>query len=135
MNKLERLQATVLFFIVLFFSVGVHSQENAVADSVQVAKAVAADSVLQDFSQLRFIPADSAMVDSLVPAELRQPVKLGPFSELFGRQNKFLSYLDGLVGGNVDRSFEKKIDLNFIVMPSYTREGSFGLGGGVTGQN
>jgi hypothetical protein len=133
MNKLERLQATVLFFIVLFFSVGVHSQENAVADSVQVAKAVAADSVLQDFSQPRFIPADSAMVDSLVPAELRQPVKLGPFSELFGRQNKFLSYLDGLVGGNVDRSFEKKIDLNFIVMPSYTREGSFGLGGGVTG--
>ena len=58
MNKLERLQATVLFFIVLFFSVGVHSQENAVADSVQVAKAVAADSVSQDFFQPRFIPAD-----------------------------------------------------------------------------
>lgn len=81
-------------------------------------------------------PVDSAAVDSLIPAEIQQPQprqEIGPFTAVFKRQNKFLTYLDRLATGNVDRSFEKKIDINFVVMPSYTREGSFGIGGGATG--
>ena len=80
-----------------------------------------------------FQPADSAMIDSLVPEEFRKPKELGPFSATFGRETKFLSYLDGLVTGNEDRSFSKPFDINFIATPSYTREGSFGIGGGATG--
>ena len=80
-----------------------------------------------------FQPADSAMVDSLVPEEFRKQKELGPFSATFGRETKFLSYLDGLVTGNEDRSFTKRFDINFIATPSYTREGSFGIGGGATG--
>lgn len=80
-----------------------------------------------------YVPLDSAAIDSLLP-EFRQPEPYtGPISQLFGRHNKFLTYLDRLVTGNVDRTFEKKLDVSYIVMPSYTREGSFGIGGGATG--
>lgn len=97
-----------------------------------------------DTLQYKYIPLTQEQVDSIVSPELlaaistdtldrsqKQPV--GLFSQLFKRQNKFLSYLDGLASGNVDRSFERPIDINFVLMPSYTREGSFGIGGGATG--
>lgn len=42
------------------------------------------------------------------------------------------AWWNGLVHGNVDRTFEKKMDMSFIVAPSYTREGSFGVGGAAT---
>lgn len=80
-----------------------------------------------------FVPADSLNVDSLIPAELRKQPTPGIFSQIFKRQNKFTTYLDGLISGNEDHTFDKKLDINFIVMPSYTREGSFGIGGGATG--
>ena len=88
---------------------------------------VAVSALAQDY-----VPADSAMVDSLVPKEIitQQP---GVFSQLFKRENKFTRYLVGLIAGNEDHTFDKKMDINFIVMPSYTREGSFGIGGGATG--
>ena len=76
--------------------------------------------------------ADAVMSDSL-PAKSTAAQQPGPFSLIFKRQNKFTSYLDRLVAGNVDRTFEKRFDASFIVMPSYTREGSFGIGGGATG--
>ena len=80
-----------------------------------------------------FVPVDSLNVDSLIPAELRKQPTPGIFSQIFKRQNKFTTYLDGLISGNEDHTFDKKFDVNFIVMPSYTREGSFGIGGGATG--
>ena len=42
-------------------------------------------------------------------------------------------YWNSLVHGNVDRTFEGRMDLSFIIAPSYTREGSFGIGGAATG--
>ena len=42
-------------------------------------------------------------------------------------------YWNSLVHGNVDRTFERRMDLSFIIAPSYTREGSFGIGGAATG--
>lgn len=42
------------------------------------------------------------------------------------------NYWNRLFNGNVDRTFEKKIDLSFVVAPSYTREASFGIGGMAT---
>jgi len=92
-----------------------------------------------------YTPLTQEEADSILPPELLESAQaavnpadtidpeMRPISALFKRDNKFLSYLDRLVTGNVDRSFEKPIDLNFIIMPSYTREGSFGIGGGMTG--
>lgn len=41
-------------------------------------------------------------------------------------------YWNSLVHGNVDRTFEKKLDMSFVVAPCYTREGGFGIGGAAT---
>lgn len=48
-------------------------------------------------------------------------------------QSRLKRYWNSLVHGNVDRSFEKKMDMSFVVAPCYTREGSFGIGGAATG--
>ncbi len=44
----------------------------------------------------------------------------------------FKKYWNSLVHGNVDKTFEKKMDMSFVIAPSYTREGSFGIGGAAT---
>lgn len=44
----------------------------------------------------------------------------------------FRKYWRNLIYGNTDRTFEKKIDLSFAVAPSYSREGSVGIGGAAT---
>lgn len=41
----------------------------------------------------------------------------------------FRKYWHSLIYGNVDRTFDKKMDISFAVAPSYTREGSVGIGG------
>lgn len=48
-------------------------------------------------------------------------------------QSRLKRYWNSLVHGNVDRSFEKRMDMSFVVAPCYTREGSFGIGGAATG--
>lgn len=80
-----------------------------------------------------FIQQDTVRKVNMLAEYPKKQQEPGPFSLIFKRQNKFLSYLDRLVTGNVDRTFEKKLDVSYIVMPSYTREGSFGIGGGATG--
>lgn len=42
------------------------------------------------------------------------------------------SWWNSLIRGNVDRTFERKMDMSFVVAPCYTREGSFGIGGAAT---
>lgn len=42
-------------------------------------------------------------------------------------------YWNSLVHGNVDRTYERKLDVSYVVAPCYTREGSFGVGGMATG--
>lgn len=42
-------------------------------------------------------------------------------------------YWNSLVHGNVDYTFERRMDMSFVVAPCYTREGSFGVGGAATG--
>ena len=49
------------------------------------------------------------------------------------KQNIFQQFVDQLFKGNKDRTFERPIDFSFAVIPSYSREASFGLGGMVTG--
>lgn len=49
------------------------------------------------------------------------------------KDTKFSRFVQSLVNGHVDRTFEKPIDFSFIALPSYSIEGSFGLGGGGMG--
>ena len=61
---------------------------------------------------------------------------LGSISHLYSqetKENRFKKYWNSLVNGHIDRTFEKKIDMSYIVAPCYTREGSFGIGGAATG--
>ena len=81
-----------------------------------------------------YVPLTKEQEDSILPPALLDSYRMqadsarqasstapqtqpGLFTTLFKRNNKFLSYLDRLVTGNVDRSFEKPIDISFIVMP------------------
>lgn len=43
------------------------------------------------------------------------------------------SYWQSLVNGHIDRTLEKKFDVTFAVSPTFTQEGSFGIGGTMTG--
>lgn len=49
------------------------------------------------------------------------------------KDSRLRRYWNSLVHGNIDRTFERKMDMSFIVAPCYTREGSFGIGGAATG--
>ena len=49
------------------------------------------------------------------------------------KESRLKRYWNSLIHGNVDRTYERRMDLSFIVAPSYTREGSFGIGGAATG--
>lgn len=39
---------------------------------------------------------------------------------------------NSLIHGNIDRTFERKLDMSFVLAPCYTREGSVGIGGAAT---
>lgn len=39
---------------------------------------------------------------------------------------------NSLIHGNIDRTYERKMDMTFVLAPCYTREGSFGIGGAAT---
>ena len=43
------------------------------------------------------------------------------------------NYWNLLIHGNIDRSYEKKLDLSYLITPFYGREASFGIGGMATG--
>lgn len=49
------------------------------------------------------------------------------------KEKKKDTFWNRLIYGNIDRTFEKKIDISFAASPSYTREASFGIGGMATG--
>ena len=46
--------------------------------------------------------------------------------------SRFKRYWNSLVHGNVDRTFERRMDMSYVVAPCYTREGGFGVGGVAT---
>lgn len=49
------------------------------------------------------------------------------------RTTKLKRYWNSLINGNVDKTFEKRLDMSYVVAPCYTREGGFGIGGAATG--
>lgn len=49
------------------------------------------------------------------------------------KDNIFQKFIKQLIGGHKDKTFEKPLDISFAILPSYSREASFGIGGMVTG--
>ncbi len=49
------------------------------------------------------------------------------------KESLWKRFINQLIGGNKDRTFEQPMDVSFAISPSYTRESSFGIGGMVTG--
>lgn len=47
-------------------------------------------------------------------------------------ENGLKRWWNSLVHGNVDRTYERKLDMSFVVAPCYTREGGIGIGGAAT---
>lgn len=49
------------------------------------------------------------------------------------KQEKGLKgWWNNLIHGNIDRTYERKLDMNFVLAPCYTREGGIGIGGAAT---
>lgn len=49
------------------------------------------------------------------------------------RQSRLKRYWNSLVHGNIDRTYERKMDMSYVLAPCYAREGSLGIGGAATG--
>ncbi len=49
------------------------------------------------------------------------------------KSNFFQRFIKQLIGGNKDRTFERPFDISYAILPSYSREANFGLGGMITG--
>lgn len=45
----------------------------------------------------------------------------------------FRKYWNSLIHGNIDRTYEKAVDMSFLVIPSYSQEAGIGVGGAATG--
>lgn len=54
------------------------------------------------------------------------------FAQEAEKKTGFAGWWDSLVKGNVDRTFEKRVDMTYAVAPYYTQESSFGVGGQVS---
>ncbi len=78
-------------------------------------------------------PTDSTSVKETTKNKERTP----SFADSIPVLNKLpiwaRDYLQTLVRGDIDRTYEKSIDLSFAISPSYTREAGFGLGCMATG--
>lgn len=47
-------------------------------------------------------------------------------------QSKLKQYYNNLIHGNVDHTRDRKMDVTFAIVPTYSREGGVGIGGAVT---
>lgn len=48
------------------------------------------------------------------------------------QETELKRWWNSLIHGNIDRTYERKVDMSFVLAPCYTREGSVGIGGAAT---
>lgn len=80
--------------------------------------------------------AASHAADTIAPAAASAPAVTAESADTTGsgkQQKKRTSYWHRLFKGNEDHTFDKKLDISFVLSPSYTREASFGIGGLASG--
>ncbi|MBR5551877.1 MAG: BamA/TamA family outer membrane protein [Muribaculaceae bacterium] len=116
-----------MFIFFAFSSTAISAEE--VCDSVPT------DSInIEDNDSLIFYPLPKIETDySVAPNFNATEIPLDSIP-LFRKAPKWLrDYLNSLLNGNVDKTFEKPVDLGFAIVPSYSKESSFGLSGAMTG--
>ena len=77
----------------------------------------------------------SSQSDSIMEASLPDKgmqIKADSLNMPDKEESRIKKYWNSLVHGNIDRTFERKLDMSYIVAPCYTREGGFGIGGAAT---
>lgn len=118
MNKLCKI---ITFLAFLHFSIApIWAEEKC--DSVYICEEVIIDSLSQ-----RLDTAVITKTDSIANPDFLQKV----ISKL---PSWLQNYASSLLAGNVDKTFEKKVDMSWGIIPSYRHEDGFGLLGAGTGQ-
>ena len=118
MNKLCKI---ITFFTFSLFSiVPIWAEEKS--DSVYICEEATQDSINQTLDSLTIVKTDS----------IANPDFL---QKIIGKLPSWLqNYASSLLAGNVDKTFEKAVDMSWGIIPSYRREDGFGLLGAGTGQ-
>lgn len=96
----------------LFFCQYLVAQSVTPGDGLQAADALLSDTI--------YFSLEAQQPDSLTMVQPKN-------------DNVFKKFINQLLGGNKDKTFERPIDFSFAILPSYSREASFGIGGMVTG--
>ena len=118
MNKLCKI---ITFLAFLHFSIApIWAEEKC--DSVYICEEVTLDSLSK-----RVDTAVITKTDSIANPDFLQKV----ISKL---PSWLQNYASSLLAGNVDKTFEKKVDMSWGIIPSYRHEDGFGLLGAGTGQ-
>lgn len=119
--------------ILILLFLGIFSQFDAMA--IEEFDSIPADTInIESNDSIIFYPLPTNNLDYTTTQNLNSteiPLEAIP---LFRKAPKWLrDYLNSLLNGNVDKTFEKPVDLGFAIVPSYSKESSFGLSGALTG--
>ena len=118
MNRFNKILLS--FLLCIFFSASINAEKKS--DSIQANFESQLDSLATSIDSINLESNDSAKNASSWDSFIN---KLPSWSQ---------EYIRSLFTGNVDRTFEKKVDMSWGIIPSYGREASFGLLGAATGQ-
>ncbi len=116
MNRFSKIVITILF---ISFQIPIFASEKY--DSIRSN---------HEIIQGTFYVAPAPLPYEKPKSPTEFPDSLGLLSKA---PNWLKKYINSLMRGNVDRTHEKKFDVGFGVIPSYTREAGFGIGGAMTG--
>lgn len=118
MNRFRKILLS--FLLSIFFSASINAEEKG--NSIQVDFETQLDSLGTSIDSISLEENDTSKNGSSWDNLIN---KLPSWSQ---------EYIRSLLTGNVDRTFEKKVDMSWGIIPSYGREASFGLLGAATGQ-
>ena len=111
---------------ILFFFAPIWAEEKSdsiyKSDSLNICEEVALDSLSQELDTVKVNDTDTVVNPDFL-------------QKVIGKLPSWLQeYASSLLAGNVDKTFEKTVDMSWGIIPSYRREDGFGLLGAATGQ-
>ncbi len=125
MNRIYTLLIALMFCLFPFANIS--AEENI--DSIPLNIGHSHDSLYIQQNSI-ILSTDTLTSDSAL-SESKSSDFLG---RIIGKLPPWLQdYANSLLNGHVDRTFEKKVDLSFSVVPAYSKEGGFAIVGAITG--
>ena len=126
MNRIYTLLSTLMLYFVSFANIS--AEENI--DSIPLNFEFSNDSLYTQQNSV-ISSTDTLTLDSTISSSKSSDFIGSIISKL---PTWLQDYANSLLNGHVDRTFEKKVDISWGIIPSYGREASFGLLGAATGQ-